>query len=153
MELNGRPSRILVLCTHNSVRSPMAEAMLRRVLPGAQVMSAGVEPREIEPFVVTVMSEEGLDLSGHREQSFESLNVQDFDLVLTLSRTAHEAAKELFSGTGVAVEHWSVPEPPLPLLGGSREQILTEYRALRDAVARHIRARFGDVGEPQRARV
>lgn len=151
MELSGRFSSILVLCTHNSVRSPMAEAMLRRVLPGAQVVSAGVEPREIEPFVVTVMGEDGLDLSGHREQSFESLDPQAFDLVVTLSKTAHEAARDLFSGTSVPVEHWSVPEPPLPLLGGSREQILTEYRALRDAVARHIRARFGDVSIPRRA--
>lgn len=142
MELNGPSLRILVLCTHNSVRSPMAEAMLRRVLPGARVMSAGIEPREIEPFVVSVMAEEGLDLSGHREQAFESLDAREFDLVIALSKTARDAAQTLCAGSGVPVEYWRVPEPPSPLFGGTREQILDGYRAIRDAVAQAIRARF-----------
>jgi protein-tyrosine-phosphatase len=146
MELNGRRMRILVLCTHNSVRSPMAEAMLRRVLPDAVVLSAGIEPREIEPFVVSVMAEDGLDLSGHREQAFDSLNARDFDLVLALSKTARDAAQHLCEGSGVAVEYWAVPEPPSPLLGGPREQIVAGYRAIRDEVARHIRARFPAAG-------
>lgn len=138
---------VLVLCTHNSVRSPMAEFFLSKALGGEiKVVSAGLDPREIDPFAAAAMSECGLDISTHPPTGSddESLRIYGpFGLVIALSRPALERAREIGKSCHAPVEYWDVPEPPsLAGFGGSREQLLGAYRAIRDDIARHIRNRF-----------
>lgn len=143
---------ILVLCTHNSVRSPIAESFLLKALSGdIKVVSAGLDPQEIDPFAAAAMRECGIDLSGHPptgcdDESLEAYGA--FGLVIALSRPALERAREIGRRSGAPVEYWDVPEPPsLAGFGGSREQLLNAYRAIRDDIARHIRNRF-DLAAP-----
>lgn len=138
---------ILILCTHNAVRSPIAEFFLYRVLgEEVKVFSAGLDPREIDPFAVAVMAECGIDLSDHRPRgcSFYDLeNNGPFGLVIVLSRRALARGREIARASGAPLESWDVPEPPdLAGFGGSRMQILEAYRAIRDDIARHVGNRF-----------
>ena len=68
------PGSVLFACSHNAIRSPMAEALLK-YLHGRRiyVQSAGVRAGELDPFAVEVMDEIGIDLSRHRPRDFEQL--------------------------------------------------------------------------------
>jgi arsenate reductase (thioredoxin) len=88
-------TRILVLCTHNSARSQMAEGWIRRHaaeagLP-ADVWSAGTERTRVKPDAVTVMREVGIDVSGHTSKRLDEVDDPwSFDVVLTVCDAANE---------------------------------------------------------------
>ncbi|GAA4262877.1 ArsR family transcriptional regulator [Dactylosporangium darangshiense] len=105
-----RPARVLFLCTGNSSRSQMAEALLR-VRSGGTVaaFSAGSRPRPIHPDAVAAMAERGIDLSIARPKHLDELAGQRFDHVITLCDRVREVCPE-FPGEPAAV-HWSVPDP------------------------------------------
>lgn len=103
---------VLFVCTGNSARSPMAEAMLRHHrIPGVTVTSAGTRPRaEMHPEAVSVVHERlGVDLSGQRPRSLESLAGHRFDRVITLCDRARESWPGLADHPHRA--HWSIPDP------------------------------------------
>jgi len=88
--------KILVLCTHNSARSQMAEAFLRRYLgPLAEVHSAGTHPSQLHPLTLQVMQELGYDLSGHTAKTIEAFTDKDWDYVITVCDSAREACPYL----------------------------------------------------------
>jgi arsenate reductase len=90
--------RILILCTGNSARSQMAEAILREIDPAAEVFSAGTEPAaRVNPLAVEAMREVGLDISGARPKSVEGFLTQSFDTVITVCDHAHETCP-VFAG-------------------------------------------------------
>lgn len=108
----GHEVSVLFVCTGNSARSPMAEAMLRcHQVPGVQVTSAGVTPKpQLHPYAVRVIHERlGVDLSDQRPRSLESLSARRFDRVITLCDRARE------NWAGIADQprraHWSIPDP------------------------------------------
>lgn len=79
-----RPARVLFLCTGNSARSQMAEALLRRRTGGAvRAYSAGSHPRPVHPHAVAAMAEHGIDLGAARPQHLSSFAGQVFDVVVT----------------------------------------------------------------------
>src|SRR6185437_15991409 len=90
------PSSVLFACTLNSIRSPMAAALMRR-LHGRRVFvdSAGVRSAAVDPFAVAVMAEIGIDLAGHQPKSFDELEDTSFDLVVSLSPDAQHSAVEM----------------------------------------------------------
>ncbi|MCH8001878.1 MAG: low molecular weight phosphatase family protein, partial [Proteobacteria bacterium] len=72
--MSDLPDAVLFACTRNSVRSPMAEGLLKHLLGHRiYVDSAGVRASAIDPFVIEVMEEIGIDMSNHRGKSFENL--------------------------------------------------------------------------------
>ena len=93
------PQAVLFACGLNSVRSPMAESLLRHMFPHAlYVKSAGVRKGELDPFAVAVMAELGQDISGHKPITFEELEDWEglnFDLIITLAPEAHHKALNL----------------------------------------------------------
>jgi protein-tyrosine-phosphatase len=141
------PGSVLFACTQNALRSPMAEALMK-YLHGAQiyVQSVGVRPSEIDPFVVAVLDEIGIDLSRHRARSFEDLEDDYFDLVISLSPEAQHRAVELTRTSSCAIEFWPILDPSL--VDGSRETQLAAYRALRDDLLTRLRRRFPPRGAP-----
>lgn len=110
------PQAVLFACGLNSVRSPMAESLLRQMFPQAlYVKSAGARKGELDPFAVAVMAELGQDISGHKPTTFEELEDWEglnFDLIITLSPEAHHKALELTRTMAADVEYWPTPIRP-----------------------------------------
>jgi protein-tyrosine-phosphatase len=133
----------------NSVRSPMAAAMLRHLGGrGIYVESAGVRAGEPDPFAAGVMEEIGIDMTQHRPHTLADLNDTSFDLIVTLSPEAHHQALELTRTMAVEVEYWPTLDATAMRGYGSREQVLQAYRDVRDSLFQRIRRRFGYEGGP-----
>ncbi|MDY0306650.1 MAG: arsenate reductase ArsC [Desulfovibrionaceae bacterium] len=127
-------TKVLFICVHNSGRSLMAEAFLNRYGGEEfQVESAGLEPTEINPLVVEVMAEEGIDLAGKKTQSvFDLFRVgRLFDYVITVCDDANEAKCPVFPGV-THRWHWPFPDPSK--LSGTREEQLAQLRVIRDQI-------------------
>ncbi len=132
---------MLIACTMNAVRSPMAAAMLRHLAAGKlYVESAGVRAGELDPMAVEVMEEVGLEIGKHRPRCFEDLEDGSFDLVITLSPEAQHKAMELTRTAATRVEYWPTLDPTA--VEGSREQRLQAYRTVRDQLMERLKARF-----------
>jgi protein-tyrosine-phosphatase len=138
------PQAVLFACGMNSVRSPMAAALLKQMLgTSLYVGSAGVRKGELDPFAAAAMEEIGVDISAHRPLTFEELDDLEglnFDLIVTLSPEAHHKALELTRTLAADVEYWPTADPTA--IEGSREQRLNAYRDVRDQLLRRIRERF-----------
>lgn len=135
------PAAVLFACTQNSVRSPMGEALLKHLLGHRiYVDSVGVRAQEIDPFVIEVMEELGIDVSRHRAKSFDDLEDTSFDLIISLSPEAQHQAVELTRTMACDVEFWNTFDPTL--VEGSRETRLQAYRDVRDQLKKRIEERF-----------
>jgi protein-tyrosine-phosphatase len=139
-----RPQAVLFACGLNSVRSPMAAALLRQMLgTKLYVGSAGVRKGELDPFAAAAMEEIGIDIKAHRPMTFEELEDLEglnFDLIVTLSPEAHHKALELTRTLALDVEYWPTADPTA--IEGSREQRINAYRNVRDQLLQRIRTRF-----------
>ena len=135
------PSAVLFSCTMNSIRSPMAEAILKH-FHGHHIYvdSAGVRTRDIDGFAVAVMDEIGIDLTRHRAKTFEELEDSSFDLVVSLSPEAQHKAVEMTRTMACDVEFWHTLDPSW--VEGSRDERLAAYRAVRDELTKRIKERF-----------
>ncbi len=142
-----RPGSVLFACTLNTVRSPMAEALLK-YLHGHRIYvdSVGVRRGEPDPFVAEVMDEIGIDLSRHVPKTFDDLEDDFFDLVISLSPEAQHRAVELTRNSATEIEFWPTPDPTWT--EGTRDQRLDAYRAVRDLLFRRIKRRFPPEGSP-----
>ena len=131
------PDAILFVCGMNAIRSPMAEAIARSILPaGTYIASAGVRPGERDPFVDAVLSEIGLDLGDRQPQTLDELEDDFFDVIVTLAPEAHHRALEMTRGNAVEVIYWPTPDPTVAT--GTRERILDAYREVRDMLKSRI---------------
>jgi protein-tyrosine-phosphatase len=135
------PGSVLFACTLNSIRSPMAAALMRK-LHGRRVFidSVGVRTAPIDPFAVAVMAEIGIELQSHQPKSFYELEDTSFDLVISLSPDAQHAAVELTRSVACDVEFWPVLDPTG--MEGSRDETLNAYRMVRDQLQKRILERF-----------
>lgn len=135
------PGAVLFACTLNSVRSPMAAALMRHLFGKfVYVDSAGARVGELDPMAVEVMEEIGIEIGKHKPRRFDDLEDTSFDLVITLSPEAQHKAVELTRTSAVELEYWPTVDPTA--IEGSRNQRLDAYRAVRDELMRRIRARF-----------
>jgi protein-tyrosine-phosphatase len=138
------PQAVLFACGLNSVRSPMAAALLKQMAGRSlYVRSAGVRKAELDPFAAAAMEEIGIDIKAHRPITFEELEDLEglnFDLIVTLSPEAHHKALELTRTSAVDVEYWPTADPTA--IEGSREQRMNAYREVRDQLLQRLRARF-----------
>ncbi len=133
---------VLFACTYNMIRSPMAAGLLRHFL-GHKIFvdSAGVrEADEIDPFVVAVMEELGIDLSRHVCKTFEELEDTSFDLIISLSPEAQHRAIEMTRTMACDVEFWPTFDPTL--VDGNRQAMLEAYRKVRDGLLERVKERF-----------
>ncbi len=135
------PAAVLFACGWNSIRSPMAEALLKHYHGRSiYVDSVGVREREVDGFAVAALMEMGLDLSGHRGKTFDQLEDTSFDLVITLSPEAQHRAMELTRTMSCEVEYWQTFDPTV--IEGGREERLDAYRELRQYLIRRVLERF-----------
>ncbi len=135
------PDAVLFACNRNSVRSPMAEGLLKHLLGHRiYVDSVGVRVGAIDPFVIEVMDELGIDLSNHRGKDFEGLEDTSYDLIVSLSPEAQHQAVELTRTMACEVEFWNTFDPTI--IEGNRETRVQAYREVRDTLKARIEARF-----------
>jgi protein-tyrosine-phosphatase/DNA-binding transcriptional ArsR family regulator len=104
-----RRRRVLFLCTGNSARSPVAEALLRQRAAQVEVASAGSRPKPLHPNTVRVLREYGIELAGRTPQPLSAFEQQRFDYVITLCDRVREVCPE-FPGPAEQM-HWSIPDP------------------------------------------
>ena len=140
--MNDLPSAVLFACTMNSVRSPMAEAIMK-FLHGHRVFvdSVGVRSGEIDGFAVAVMDEVGIDLARHHSKTFDELEDDYFDIVIPLSPQAQHRAVEMTRVMAVGIEFWNTFDPAI-VESENREVKLDAYRKVRDELMYRIKIRF-----------
>lgn len=103
-------ARVLFLCTGNSARSQIAEALLRQAAgERVEAASAGSHPKDLHPHAVRVLREYGIDIAGQRSKHLSTFTGERFDFVVTLCDKIREVCPE-FPG-GAEPIHWSVPDP------------------------------------------
>jgi len=119
------PIRVLFVCTGNSARSVMAEALLRYHGRAAfEVHSAGTEPRGINPLTLRVLAEAGIDASWARSKSVNEYLGQHFDYVVTVCDEARQACP-VFPGVHQSL-HWGYEDPAEAT--GTDEERLAVFR-------------------------
>jgi len=128
--------KVLFLCTGNSARSQIAEALLNYKGKGRIVAySAGSDPEdEINPFAIKLMKEMGIDISGHKPKSLNSFADQYFDFVITLCDGARDQCPVIHSPS-IHV-HWGFADPKY--FEGSEEEILKQFKKITNEIARRI---------------
>lgn len=140
---------VLFVCSMNSVRSPIAAALARKLFPGRLIVrSAGVRSGKADGFVEEVMEEIGIDMSVHTPHTMDELVATHFDLVITLSTDAPEAVRRRGIEAG-AIEEWPMADPTET--EGNREAVLSAYRTLRDTLQKKVRERLEKLVAPARA--
>ncbi|PJE34880.1 low molecular weight phosphatase family protein [Pseudooceanicola lipolyticus] len=149
---NPLPQSVLFCCDHNAVRSPMAEAIMKKFYgTGTYVQSVGVHnDLEVDGFAITVCQEMDVELSRHRSRSFDEMeqwgdDLSSFDLVVALSPASQRRALELTRFFHLVVEYWPILDPTG--LGETRTDKLAAYRQTRDQIITRLKDHWGEPKE------
>jgi ArsR family transcriptional regulator, arsenate/arsenite/antimonite-responsive transcriptional repressor / arsenate reductase (thioredoxin) len=129
------PARVLFLCTGNSARSRIAEALCEQLSDGAvSAVSAGSHPKPLHPNAVRVMRARGIDLAGGRSKHLGEFATQRFDYVISLCDRVREACPEFPAWPGLI--HWSIPDPARE--PGSDDETLPAFERTADELAARV---------------
>ena len=129
------PIRALFLCTGNSARSQMAEALLHDKGEGLfEAFSAGTHPKALNPLTIKIMDEKGIDVRGQRSKDVAEFLADRFDYVITVCDSANEECP-VFPGDYERI-HWSFEDPAAAT--GDEERRLTVFRRVRIAIENRI---------------
>jgi len=131
-------ARVLFVCVHNSARSQLAEAYLRKLAGNSfEVESAGIEAGSLNPYVVRVLAEEGIDISGKKTQEVAELYraKRTFEYVVTVCSKEAEERCPFFPGL-IERQNWPFPDPAT--FAGGDEQIMSQTRLLRDQIKHRV---------------
>ena len=141
-KVGSQVSAVLFACNINAVRSAMAEAMVKHAFPGKIfVDSCGVTPGLQDGFATAVMQEIGLDISAHEPKSFDDLDSGFYDVIISFSPEAHDAARALTKNIDCKTLYWPVDN--LANLTGSRDEMLRAYRHVREDIQGKLSIYFG----------
>lgn len=106
-------TNILLLCTGNVCRSPMAEGLMRQLLPAHELFSAGLyaeEGQPADPMAVELMSQLGIDIGAHRARQLSSWMMREADLVLTMDSEQQRLVRRRYPKAAAKVERLGEPE-------------------------------------------
>lgn len=127
--------KVLFICSHNSARSQMAEALTNSLLrPEVQAYSAGTKASYVHPIAIQVMREIGIDISNAKSKSTKEFMGQTFDLVVTVCDSAKEECP-FFPGAK-RYAHSSFEDPAAAT--GSDEEVLAVFREVRDEIQQWV---------------
>lgn len=132
--------KVLFVCIHNSARSQIAEAWLKKLCGDRfEAHSAGLEPGTLNPLVVQVMAEAGIDISGNRTKSvFDVVKTGEvFSYVITVCDAASAERCPVFPGLTTRL-HWSFTDPAN--LDGTEAERLAACRFIRDDIRKAVEA-------------
>ena len=129
--------RILILCTGNSCRSQIAEGYMAAFAGDeAEVYSAGIETHGVNPKAIAVMKEDGIDISHHTSNNINEYRDINFDYVITVCDNAKERCP--FFPSNAKKFHQNFPDPAKAK--GSDEEIMNEFRKVRDMIKSYCKA-------------
>lgn len=136
---------VLFLCTGNSARSQMAEALVKKYAGGqVAAFSAGLEPAEINPYTRRVMQEIGLDLAGqYAKHVREYMGKMHFGFLITVCAHAEQNCPSVFPGVGQR-QHWNLEDPAA--FAGSDQEKLEKFRQVRDQIDQRVRGWLQEQG-------
>jgi arsenate reductase (thioredoxin) len=140
-----KKKKVLFVCIHNSARSQMAEAFLNQICGGEfEALSAGLEPGKLNPVVVEVMQEIGIDISANKTKAVFDLfkSGQIFSHVITVCDEASAERCPIFPGVTTRL-HWSFADPSG--FRGTRTEMLDQTRRVRDTIKEKIEQWCGEV--------
>jgi arsenate reductase len=136
MTATERPTRVLFVCTGNSARSQMAEAILRQIGRGAfETFSAGTDPRGVNPLTVRALANVGIDASAARSKSVTEYLGQSFDYVVTVCDEARQVCP-VFPGVHESL-HWGYEDPAEAT--GTEEERLAVFRRVFIQIGERVR--------------
>ena len=142
--------RVLVLCTHNSARSQMAEGFLRALAGDRfEVASAGTEATRVHPLAIRAMGEVRIDLVGHTSKTLDRFLDQPWDYVLTVCDSANERCP-VFPARTTRI-HWSFEDPSQAT--GTEQERLAVFRRVRDEIAGRLRVWLEEQGKSSGHRI
>jgi arsenate reductase len=134
--VSDRPIRVLFVCTHNSARSQIAEALLQRYGgKDFEVYSAGTEATEVNPYAARVLGDLGIDWSGARSKTIDEFLERRFDYVITVCDRA-KATCPIFPGSDNTL-HWGLDDPSE--VDGTDEQKHAAFRRTQMEVSARLR--------------
>ncbi|HET8963062.1 MAG TPA: arsenate reductase ArsC [Chitinophagales bacterium] len=129
-------NKLLVLCTGNSCRSQMAEAYLRHFAGyNTDVYSAGVETHGVNPYAITIMQEDNIDITNHTSNNINEYHDIDFDFVITVCDNAKERCP--FFSTKAKMFHQNFPDPVKAK--GTDNEIMEEFRKVRQLIKEYCK--------------
>ncbi|MBL4871554.1 MAG: hypothetical protein JKX72_11435 [Robiginitomaculum sp.] len=136
------PSSVLFVCTLNSIRSPIAEGLLKQMVgTKSYVQSCGLEAGELNELMVSIMAEKKIDMSSHAAKTLDDLRDTNFDVVIAFTKEAKSAVQAVFDELDTDIEHWPTPDPTAGDL--NVRAMMDNYRAVRDTIAMRIQKKFG----------
>ena len=128
------------MCYLNSIRSPMAEGLMRKHFPKTRSLSCGMASGHLDDLMVAVMREKGVDMSAHQSTTLGDIASEDIDLIIAFTEAAGEAAKAAFEDLNVKVEVWPLPDPTQGSL--DVRAMMNNYRAIRDNIEGRLKRAF-----------
>lgn len=132
--LSREKFRVLFLCSGNSARSQMAEALLQHYGKGLiEARSAGTHPREVHPLTIKVLTEIGLDTKGLKTKHYSVFNQESFHYVITVCDRANEECPD-FKGDYQRI-HWSIADP---VKDGNEDELINVFKQTREELAGRI---------------
>jgi arsenate reductase (thioredoxin) len=141
MDTDTRKS-IIFLCSYNSVRSQIAEGLMRNLYGDRyNVCSAGVASGGISPWAMLVLQESGINTTGFRSKSVTEFKGKHFDYIVTLCDASCPTLTRYLPGDGIHI-HENFPD--VPEVGADEDAILNNFRRLRDDIRAWLVRRFGD---------
>lgn len=136
--------RVLFLCTGNSARSQMAEGYLRHVASDKyEALSAGIEPKGLNPLAIEAMREIGIDISQQKSKDVTTFLDAAIPYVITVCDNAKEHCP-VFSGTFKSL-HWSFEDPAAAV--GTHDEKLAVFRRVRDRIRRKIQELLAETSD------
>ncbi|HEV2583920.1 MAG TPA: ArsR family transcriptional regulator [Ktedonobacteraceae bacterium] len=134
--LEHKAARVLFLCTANSARSQMAEALTRHLSQGrVEAFSAGSHPTHLHPYAVQVMASIGIDISQQRSKHFDEFLGQSFDRIITVCDRVRESCPN-FPGDPERI-HWSIADPVAA--SGSEQEVFHAFEQVSLQLTNRIR--------------
>jgi arsenate reductase (thioredoxin) len=132
-------TKVLFLCTGNSARSQMGEALLRKHAGDVfEIYSAGLEPKGINPYTVRVLEEIGVDTSAHTSDTLRKyMGHMHFGYLITVCSAAEERCPSTFPGV-INRLHWPFEDPAA--FEGSDEETMAKFREVRDQIEACVQA-------------
>lgn len=141
MSKKDLPASVLFVCTLNSIRSPMAEGMMKARYGGdVYVQSCGLEAGEISDLMVAVMGEKGIDLSAHKSKTLAEIADTSFDVVIAFNTDAEAAVRAVFDDSDTEIYCWPTPDPTQGAM--DVRAMMDNFRAVRDVIEMRIDKKF-----------